>query len=134
MLALKIQYTVASSRDDRRGGDSSQHVAAALRAALEHGRFPEFRAALMASGPATYTPHFLRQNADTVPGLNERGFQDDLRKGTYAEWATNSQRAYADSGKSTPPTVLVDGAVVHPDAVNYDVDAFTAFLAESGIS
>ncbi|MFI6683192.1 DsbA family protein [Streptomyces sp. NPDC050485] len=132
--SVRIQYTVASFLDDRRGDDSSRRAAAALRAALERGKFPEFRAALMASGPADHTPRFLRQIADTVPGLNGPGFQDDLRNGSYETWAANSQRAFANSGHSATPTVLVDGRAVHPDVVKYDVDAFTAFLADSGIS
>ncbi|MEV8020872.1 thioredoxin domain-containing protein [Streptomyces sp. NPDC086554] len=135
--SVKIRYTIASFLDDRRGDKGSALAAAALRTALDLGVFPEFRAALMASGPARgvadCTAEFLTRVAEAVAGLRAKGFEAKLRSGVHDSWAADSQRAFAASRAATTPTVAVDGVVVRTDAVKYDLTAFTALLAEAGI-
>lgn len=73
---IKAQYTFASFKDDRLGGDGSKRAVNALRAALGKRKFVEYHAGLFGNQAAVEssggcTTERLLKLAGKVPGLRD---------------------------------------------------------------
>ncbi|MGW7465361.1 DsbA family protein [Streptomyces xantholiticus] len=76
---VKTEYTFASFRDERVGGDGSKRAVNALRAALDAGKFAEYHAVLFQHQPEAevsggYTTDYLLKLAGDVKGLRSKEF------------------------------------------------------------
>ncbi|MEW1693589.1 DsbA family protein [Streptomyces sp. NPDC091265] len=123
---IKAEYTFASFKDDRLGGDGSKRAVNALRAALKKGKFVEFHAILFKNQPAVessggFTTGRLLKLADKVPGLRDEAFDLDVTTMKYSSFVTASQDAYQQTGDDPigpgTPTVVINGH--HLDGVLY---------------
>ncbi|GGR80375.1 hypothetical protein GCM10010284_11980 [Streptomyces rubiginosohelvolus] len=137
----KTEYTLASFRDDRVGGDGSKRAVNALRAALDAGKFTEYHAVIfenmvvneLAGG---YTTASLLKLADQVEGLRGETFDSAVTTMKYEDFVTASQKAYEAAGGDDPrgpgtPTVAINGTKVEGDRHNwlFERESFAALLA-----
>ncbi|MBO7937470.1 thioredoxin domain-containing protein [Streptomyces sp. S9] len=104
---VKAQYTFASFKDDRLGGDGSKRAVNALRAALEKDKFVEYHSVLFANQPAVessggFTTARLLKLAEEVPGLRDEAFDRAVRTMKYSSFVTASEEAYEQAGAGTP--------------------------------
>jgi protein-disulfide isomerase len=118
---VKTEYTLASFRDDRLGGDGSKRAVNALRAALDAGKFTEYHAVLIqhqteAELAGGYTTGYLLELADQVPGLRSKTFDSAVTKMKYRTFVTRSQKVYEKANGSADdplgpgtPTVVING-------------------------
>ncbi|MFH8989288.1 thioredoxin domain-containing protein [Streptomyces sp. NPDC017940] len=118
---IKTEYTFASFRDDRVGGDGSKQAVNALRAALEKKKFVEYHAVLfknqtVVESSGGFTTERLLALAEKVPGLRDEAFDRAVRRMTYRSFVTASQRAYQQTGDDPigpgTPTVVVNGHTI----------------------
>lgn len=118
---IKAEYTFASFKDDRLGGDGSKRAVNALRAALEKGKFVEYHALLIANQPVAelgggFTTDRLLSLAQSVPGLRDEGFDLAVRTMKYSSFVTASQKAYEQTGDDPigpgTPTVVVNAHTI----------------------
>ncbi|MFF2775446.1 DsbA family protein [Streptomyces sp. NPDC058052] len=117
---VKAEYTFASFKDDRLGGDGSKRAVNALRAALEQGKFVEYHAVLFrhqaeVESSGGFTTERLLQLAAKVPRLRGDAFDTAVRTMRYRAFVTASERAYETTGDDPrgpgTPSVVVNG---HP--------------------
>ncbi|MER5810729.1 thioredoxin domain-containing protein [Streptomyces sp. NPDC002033] len=99
----RTEYTLASFKDDRLGGDGSKRAVNALRAALDAQRFTEFHSVLMAhqaevEASGGYTTERLLALAALVPGLRGESFDSAVSTMKYSAFVTASQAAYQEAG------------------------------------
>ncbi|MGA5197643.1 DsbA family protein [Streptomyces exfoliatus] len=138
---IKAEYTLASFRDVRLGGDGSKRAVNALRAALEKGKFVEYHAVLFENQAAVessggFTTERLLKLAEKVPGLRGAAFDQAVRTMEYSSFVTASQRAYQQTGDDPigpgTPTVVVNGH--HIDGglygVNFDANLFPLMVKD----
>lgn len=120
----KTQYTLASFRDDRIGGDGSKRAVNALRAALEAEKFAEYHAVLFehqaeAEAADGFTTAYLLKLAGKVDGLRSKSFDSAVETMKYRSFVARSEKAYEKAGGSDPrgpgtPTFVINGRQV-PD-------------------
>lgn len=118
----KTEYTLASFRDDRVGGDGSKRAVNALRAALDTGKFTEYHAVLfenMAKNERVggYTTAFLLDLADQVQGLRSEAFDSAVETMKYNDFVAASEKTYEaaggdDSRGPGTPTVAINGTQI----------------------
>ncbi|MET9438069.1 thioredoxin domain-containing protein [Streptomyces sp. NPDC006551] len=118
----KTEYTLASFRDDRVGGDGSKRAVNALRAALDAGKFTEYHAVLfenMAENELAggYTTASLPELAGHVERLRSETFDSAVATMKYKDFVTASQKTYEAAGGDDPrgpgtPTVAINGAQI----------------------
>ncbi|WP_395361002.1 thioredoxin domain-containing protein [Streptomyces sp. YH02] len=138
---IKAEYTFASFRDLRVGGDGSKRAVNALRAALEKGKFVEYHAVLFENQAAVergsgFTTERLLQLAEKVPGLRDEAFDLAVRTMKHSSFVTASQRAYQRTGDDPigpgTPTVVVNGH--HIDGglygINFDANLFPLLVED----
>ncbi len=121
----KTEYTLASFRDDRVGGDGSKRAVNALRAALDADKFTEYHTILfenMAENERAggYTTASLLKMASQVDGLRSKTFDSAVSKMTYKDFVTDSEKAYEAADGDAPrgpgtPTVVINGTQVTGD-------------------
>ncbi|MFD9036010.1 DsbA family protein [Streptomyces sp. NPDC059567] len=134
------EYTLASFRDDRVGGDGSKRAVNALRAALDAGKFTEYHAVIfenmaeneLAGGYATAS---LLELADQVEGLRSETFDSAVATMKYKDFVTVSQRTYEAAGGDDPsgpdtPTVAINGTEVKGDLYGrlFEKESFALLL------
>ncbi|MEU1296858.1 thioredoxin domain-containing protein [Streptomyces sp. NPDC005840] len=115
----RTEYVLASFRDDRVGGDGSKRAVNALRAALEAGKFTEYRAVVFAhmrenEDAGGFSTENLLNLAIQVPGLRSATFDSAVSTMKYADFVTASQERYERAGGDDPlgpgtPAVAVNG-------------------------
>ncbi|MFI5868196.1 DsbA family protein [Streptomyces sp. NPDC051546] len=120
--AARTEYTLASFKDDRLGGDGSKRAVNALRAALDAGKFTEFHAVLWENMAETelaggYTTDSLLGLAGKVEGLRSETFDSAVATMKYKDFVTASEKTYEAAGGDDPrgpgtPTVAIDGAKI----------------------
>ncbi|MCX4775383.1 DsbA family protein [Streptomyces sp. NBC_01264] len=118
----RTEYTFASFRDDRVGGDGSNKAVNALRAALEAGLFTEYHAVLLENMAKSeraggYTNNSLLALADQVPGLRSEAFDSAVATMKYSGFVVASEKAYEAAGGDDPrgpgtPTVVINGTQI----------------------
>ncbi|MGW1771452.1 thioredoxin domain-containing protein [Streptomyces sp. NPDC002104] len=118
----KTEYTLASFRDDRVGGDGSKKAVNALRAALDAGLFAEYHTVLMENMAQSeraggYTNNSLLVLADQVPGLRSQAFDSAVATMKYSDFVTASEKTYEAAGGDDPrgpgtPTVAINGTQI----------------------
>ncbi|MGW8362905.1 DsbA family protein [Streptomyces wedmorensis] len=115
---VKAEYTFASFKDIRLGGDGSKRAVNALRAALEKEKFVEYHAVLFANqadveSSGGFTTERLLTLAEEVPGLRDESFDQAVRTMKYRSFATASEQAYEQTGDDPvgpgTPTIVVNG-------------------------
>ncbi|MEV0522950.1 thioredoxin domain-containing protein [Streptomyces sp. NPDC050439] len=136
----RTEYTLASFRDDRVGGDGSKKAVNALRAALAEGKFTEYHAVLfenmteneLAGG---YTTASLLELAGQVEGLRGKPFDSAVRTMKYGDFVAASEKAYEKAGGDDPrgpgtPTVAINGSQVTGDLYGslFDKELFDLLL------
>ncbi|AZM93800.1 thioredoxin domain-containing protein [Streptomyces sp. W1SF4] len=111
---VRTEYTLSSALDGRLGGTGSKKAVNALRAALEQGRFAEYRAVLLRSRPEEngdgYTDALLLEAASHVHGLRGPAFDSAVQEMKYADFAEKSQKAYEAAGAPVLPAVDINGS------------------------
>ncbi|MFB7374904.1 DsbA family protein [Streptomyces sp. NPDC056222] len=134
------EYTLASFRDDRVGGDGSKRAVNALRAALDAGKFTEYHAVMfenMAENELAggYTTASLLELADQVEGLRSETFDSAVATMKYKDFVTVSQRTYEAAGGDDPrgpgtPTVAINGTEVKGDQYGwlFEKESFALLL------
>ncbi|GLX22079.1 DsbA family protein [Streptomyces lavendulae] len=110
---VRTEYTLSSGLDGRLGGTGSKKAVNALRAALEQGRFAEYRAVLLRNQPQEngdgYTDALLLEAASRVDGLRGPAFDSAVAEMRYADFAEKSQKAYEAAGAPVLPAVDING-------------------------
>ncbi|WP_328946483.1 DsbA family protein [Streptomyces sp. NBC_00250] len=115
---IRVEYTFASFKDDRLGGDGSKRAVNALRAALDRGKFVEYHAVLfrnqvVVEGSGGFTTERLLKLADQVPGLRSAAFDAAVRTMKYKAFVTASEKAYENTGDDPngpgTPSLVVNG-------------------------
>ncbi|MGG8410189.1 DsbA family protein [Streptomyces sp. 12297] len=137
----RTEYTFASFKDDRLGGDGSKRAVNALRAALDAGKFAEFHTVLFEDKAATdvaggYTTASLLKLASQVKGLRSASFDSAVTTLKYKDFVTASEKAYeAAGGEEDPrgpgtPTVAINGTQVTADLYSFlfEEDSFALLL------
>lgn len=138
---MKAEYTFASFKDDRLGGDGSKRAVNALRAALEKGKFVEYHAVLFANQAAVessggFTTERLLKLAGKVPGLRDGAFDVAVRTMKYRSFVTSSQQAYQQTGDDPigpgTPTIVVNGHNIDGGlyGVNFDGALFRLLVED----
>ncbi|MFZ3498079.1 DsbA family protein [Streptomyces sp. 5.8] len=138
--AAKTEYTLASFRDDRVGGDGSKRAVNALRAALDAGKFTEYHAVLfenmVKNEPAGgYTTQSLLELAGQVEGLRSEAFDSAVTTMKYKDFVTASEKTYEAAGGDDPrgpgtPTVVINGTQITGDQYGwlFEEDSFSQLL------
>lgn len=132
---IKAEYTFASFKDIRLGGDGSKRAVNALRAALDKGKFVEFHAVLFEKQAAVergdgFTTHKLLELADEVPGLRDKTFDQAVKSMKYKAFVTASEQAYEHTGADPKgpgtPTVIVNSHAIDGGlyGANFDTQYF----------
>ncbi|MBW5420099.1 thioredoxin domain-containing protein [Streptomyces sp. BG9H] len=138
---IKTEYTFASFKDDRLGGNGSKRAVNALRAALEKGKFVEYHAVIFKNQAAVessggFTVQRLLKLADKVPGLRGEAFDRAVRTMKYRSFVTASQQAYQQTGDDPigpgTPTVVVNGHTINNGLwhVNFDPSLLRSLVTE----
>ncbi|WP_405495993.1 DsbA family protein [Streptomyces sp. NBC_00096] len=135
---VKTEYTLASFRDERMGGDGSKRAVNALRAALDAGRFAELHRVLFQhqaeiEAGGGFTTESLLALADKVEGLRGAEFDRAVATMKYEGFVTASEAAYeAADGPVGPgtPTVVVNGKRIPESSsgVLFDEELFGTLL------
>ncbi|MEU6865653.1 thioredoxin domain-containing protein [Streptomyces sp. NPDC046876] len=136
----RTEYTLASFKDDRLGGDGSKRAVNALRAALDVQKFTEYHAVLTAhqeevESSGGYTTQRLLSLADQVPGLRSETFDAAVSTMKYSDFVAASQKAYQRTGDDpigpgTPSVVINDKQVTGGTYQDlFDEDELTRLLA-----
>ncbi|MEU6484073.1 thioredoxin domain-containing protein [Streptomyces sp. NPDC046887] len=140
----KTEYTLASFRDERLGGDGSKRAVNALRAALDEGKFTEYHAVLFAHMARSeqeggYTTGSLLELANQVAGLRGESFDSAVTTMKYRTFVTASEKAYEaadgdDPGGPGTPTAVINGRQVTDDAYSrlFDQEWFDQLLTSAG--
>ncbi|MFD4945118.1 DsbA family protein [Streptomyces sp. NPDC058239] len=115
----KIKYIGATFIDNASNGEGSKKALSALGAALDVSpdAFLDYKYALYS---AKYHPEetddkfkddaYLIKVADTVDALKgNKAFQEDVKDGTYDNWAMKMSAAFEKSGVQGTPTLKMDG-------------------------
>ncbi|MFD7393730.1 DsbA family protein [Streptomyces virginiae] len=100
---VRTEYTLASFKDVRLGGDGSKRAVNALRAALDGQKFAEYHAVLIDNQTAVeesggFTTERLLELADRVPGLRGEAFDTAVSTMKHQDFVTASQAAYEHTG------------------------------------
>jgi protein-disulfide isomerase len=138
---IKAEYTFASFKDDRLGGDGSKRAVNALRAALEKGKFVEYHAVLFENQAAVessggFTTERLLRLAEEVPGLRDEAFDSAVRAMKYRSFVTASQQAYQQTGDDPigpgTPTIVVNGHNIDGGLyfANFDAKLFRLLVSD----
>ncbi|MFF9911557.1 DsbA family protein [Streptomyces sp. NPDC013457] len=138
---IRAEYTFASFKDERLGGDGSKRTVNALRAALEKQKFVEYHAVIFENQAAVessggFTTERLLKLADEVPGLRDETFDLAVRTMRYRSFVTASQQAYEKTGDDPigpgTPTVVVNGNNIDGGlyGVNFDANLFTLLVGD----
>lgn len=115
---VRVEYTFASFKDDRLGGDGSKRAVNALRAALDAGKFVEYHAVLFdnqitVENSGGFTAERLLKLADNVPGLRSETFDSAVKTMKHKSFVTASQQTYQRTGDDPigpgTPTLVVNG-------------------------
>lgn len=110
---VHTEYTLSSALDGRPGGTGSKKAANALRAALEQGKFAEYRAVLLRTRPEDsgdgFTDTLLLDAASHVDGLRGPAFDSAVKEMKYADFVEESQKAYEAVGAPVLPAVDING-------------------------
>ncbi|MFE2925209.1 DsbA family protein [Streptomyces goshikiensis] len=118
---VRTEYTLASFKDVRLGGDGSKRAVNALRAALDVQRFTEYHTVLVESqeeveASGGYTTERLLNLAARVPGLRSETFDAAVSSMKYGDFVTASQTAYQQTGDDPigpgTPAVTIDAKMV----------------------
>ncbi|MGW6710130.1 DsbA family protein [Streptomyces sp. NPDC054956] len=137
---VRTEYTLASFRDDRMGGDGSKRAVNALRAALDVGKFAEFHAVLFrhqveAEASGGFTTEYLLELAKGVEGLRGPEFDQAVTTMRYTDFVTASEAAYEGASREEPegpgtPTVVINGKRIPVDyqSVIFEEDSFGDLL------
>ncbi|MCK8678110.1 DsbA family protein [Streptomyces lichenis] len=140
----RTEYTFASFRDERMGGDGSQRAVNALRAALDEGKFTEYHAVVFANMDKSeqaggYTTASLLELANQVAGLRGESFDSAVTTMKYRDFVTASEKAYEAADGEDPrgpgtPTVVINGRRVTEDQSSslFDQEWFDHLLASAG--
>ncbi|MEU3778525.1 thioredoxin domain-containing protein [Streptomyces sp. NPDC032472] len=137
---VRTEYTLASFKDDRLGGDGSKRAVNALRAALDVQKFTEYHAVLTAhqaevESSGGYTTQRLLGLADQVPGLRSETFDAAVSTMKYSDFVAASQTAYQRTGNDPigpgTPSVAINDKQVTGAAYQdlFDEDELTRLLA-----
>ncbi|MBT3167737.1 thioredoxin domain-containing protein [Streptomyces sp. Vc74B-19] len=115
---VRTEYTFASFRDDRLGGDGSKRAVNALRAALEAGKFVEYHEVLFRNqaeveSTGGFTTSTLLELANEVSGLRSDSFDQAVKTMKHENFVKVSQRAYDSANGDEPlgpgtPTVVIN--------------------------
>ncbi|MEU1896233.1 DsbA family protein [Streptomyces pristinaespiralis] len=139
---VKTEYTFASFRDERLGGDGSKRAVNALRAALDVGKFAEYHAVLFrhqaeAEASGGYTTDDLLKLAGEVKGLRGKQFDHAVTTMKYRSFVTASQAAYDAANGDEPlgpgtPTVVINGKQVPEESygIIFDKPSFEELLTK----
>ncbi|MFF0561706.1 thioredoxin domain-containing protein [Streptomyces sp. NPDC004266] len=138
---IKAQYTLASFKDIRLGGDGSKRAVNALRAALQKGKFVEYHTVLWkfqteveASGG--FTTERLLELAQQVPGLRDAAFDQAVRTMKYQAFVTASEQAYENTGDDPrgpgTPTIIVNSHSIDGGlyGINFDRKLFRQMIVD----
>ncbi|MFB6529256.1 DsbA family protein [Streptomyces sp. NPDC056399] len=138
---IKAEYTLASFKDDRLGGDGSKRAVNALRAALQEGKFVEYHAVLFENQAAVessggFTTERLLKLAGKVQGLRGETFDRAVRTMQYRSYVTASQEAYQETGDDPigpgTPTIVVNGHNIDGGlyGANFDAGLFRHLVTD----
>ncbi|QKW05827.1 thioredoxin domain-containing protein [Streptomyces sp. NA04227] len=141
----QARYTLASFLDDRHG-DGSKRAANALRAAVERGKFTEYREVLFAAQSEepenAFTAPRLLELASQVKGLRGKEFDAAVRTMKYRDFVRRSQQAFEKSSVRSTPSLVVDGkridgeladvAMYEPGGLTYLVDNSSVLIGQDG--
>jgi protein-disulfide isomerase len=135
---VQVEYTFASFKDDRLGGDGSSRAVNALRAALEAGKFAEYHTVLFRTAEQLeladgFTTTSLLKLADRIEGLRSKEFDDAVRTMKYEEFVTASEEAFEAAGDDNPgvlgtPTVVINDTDVTGDPWLFERQSFHLLL------
>ncbi|MEU9064946.1 thioredoxin domain-containing protein [Streptomyces sp. NPDC048430] len=140
---VRTEYTFASFRDDRLGGDGSKRAVNALRAALEVGKFVEYHEVLFGNqieveSSGGFTTSTLLELADEVSGLRSDSFDQAVKTMKHESFVSASQEAYDNANGDEPlgpgtPTVVINDKQVPEDLFGllFDEDLFEGLLASA---
>ncbi|QES57294.1 hypothetical protein DEJ51_26505 [Streptomyces venezuelae] len=118
---VRTEYTFASFKDERLGGDGSKRAVNALRAALDGQKFAEYHAVLIDNQTAVeesggFTTERLLALAEQVPGLRGEAFDTAVSTMRYQGFVTASQAAYEHTGDDPvgpgTPSFAIDSKLV----------------------
>ncbi|MEV5273189.1 DsbA family protein [Streptomyces werraensis] len=137
----RTEYTFASFRDDRLGGDGSKRAVNALRAALEVGKFVEyhevlFRNQIEVESSGGFTTSTLLKLADEVSGLRSDSFDQAVKTMKYENFVRASQEAYDSANGDEPlgpgtPTVVINDKQVEITGLLLEEDLFEELLTSA---
>ncbi|MFJ7023593.1 DsbA family protein, partial [Streptomyces sp. NPDC101117] len=128
---IKAEYTLASFKDIRLGGDGSKQAVNALRAALEKGKFVEYHAVLWkyqteVESSSGFTTDRLLELAQQVPGLRDAAFDQAVRTMKYRSFVAASQQAYQNTGDDPigpgTPTIIVNSHTIDGGLYGFNFD------------
>ncbi|MFE0805134.1 DsbA family protein [Streptomyces sp. NPDC058812] len=136
----RTEYTFASFRDDRLGGDGSKRAVNALRAALEAGKFVEYHEVLFQNqieveSSGGFTISTLLELANEVSGLRSDSFDQAVKTMKYENFVKASQEAYDSANGDEPlgpgtPTVVINDKQVPEEIFGllFEEDLFEKLL------
>lgn len=138
---VKAEYTFASFKDVRLGGDGSKRAVNALRVALDKGKFVEYHAVLFENqadveSSGGFTTERLLKLAAEVPGLRDEAFDLAVRTMKHSSFVTASQKAYQQFGDDPigpgTPTIVVNGHNIDGGlyGVNFDANLFGLLVTD----
>ncbi|MFF9756898.1 thioredoxin domain-containing protein [Streptomyces sp. NPDC014344] len=139
----KTEYTFASFRDDRLGGDGSKRAVNALRAALEADKFVEYHEVLFQNqieveSSGGFTTSTLLDLADEVNGLRSDSFDHAVKTMKYETFVKDSQKAYDGANGDEPlgpgtPTVVINDKQVPEEIFGllFEEDLFRELLTSA---
>ncbi|MGV2918275.1 DsbA family protein [Streptomyces alfalfae] len=140
---VRTEYTFASFRDDRMGGDGSKRAVNALRAALEVGKFVEyhevlFRNQIEVESSDGFTTSTLLELADEVSGLRSDSFDQAVKTMKHESFVKASQEAYDSANGDEPlgpgtPSVFIHGKEVPESHFGslFETDRFKELLVSA---
>ncbi|WP_431044942.1 DsbA family protein [Streptomyces sp. P1-3] len=120
---VKTDYHLVTIIDGNLGGSGSLNAANAAACAQDAGKFGAYHDVLFANQPQETDDAYGKKDrlielARQVKGLDTPAFRRCVQKGTHDGWVRKSGRAFAGSGFTGTPTVLLDGKKVYGDPKN----------------
>jgi protein-disulfide isomerase len=139
---VKVEYTMASFLDPRRGGNGSKKAVNALRAAVQRGKFAEYHTVLYQNQPSEevdgFTTARLLELASKVKGLRSPSFDTAVKSMQYQDFVDSAEKVFAAAGHYNghvgpgTPTAEVNGyrIPVQYSGLLYKADLFDQYLAK----
>ncbi|WP_331271948.1 MauE/DoxX family redox-associated membrane protein [Motilibacter aurantiacus] len=123
--SVRVEYRLRSFL-----GDESVRAVAALAAASDEGKFPEFHRALYEHQPEERTGGYTVEDLLEIGrgvGLTGDSFEQAVRSQKYAPWARQVDEQASKDGNTSTPQLRLDGSVVDADTM-FDAGALRTLL------